>query len=227
MTEAATLARSTRASGPEIARLAPNVRAAVDGDWIIFFDIARNRYRAASRASAPPIEGLAASPQSPALSQSLQAALERDGLLAPSHRHDASAMTERTLSAPRASFKQVLIVARAALWARRVVRTGALLEAFAWLGRAKCGRTLDTSLHHALGVHHCFTAARIWIPDPYVCLFDSLCLMRFLLAHGLKADLVFGVRARPFAAHCWVECDGIILDDGGEDCASFAEIARA
>ena len=71
-----------------------------------------------------------------------------------------------------------------------------------------------------------FDAIRIWIPRPYVCLFNSLCLIRFMLRRGVCSELVFGVRARPFAAHCWVEASGLILDPGGEDCSTFAQIAR-
>ncbi|MEQ1818599.1 MAG: lasso peptide biosynthesis B2 protein [Terricaulis sp.] len=126
-----------------------------------------------------------------------------------------------------ATFGDVCSLAFAALWARRVVRRGALLQAFGALSAAKARIVPDArSLDYARRVHARFVAARIWLPARYVCLFDSLCLMRVLLAQGVKADLVFGVRGRPFAAHCWVECESEILDEGGEACASFVEIVR-
>lgn len=228
MTETATLAREERASDLVPARLAPNVRAAVDGDWVIFLDLGRNRYRAVSLAAAPPIEGVPRSPGAGRPSPALRQALEREGLLVASPCADRDALfSQASVSTRQALIKDLWLAARAALWARRIVRQGALPEAFIWLVRAKRNRALEVSLERASAVHARFAAARIWIPAPYVCLFDSLCLMRFLLAHGLGADLVFGVRARPFAAHCWVECEGAVLDDGGEACASFAEIARA
>lgn len=227
MTESSTLAREQRASDLVLARLAPNVRAAVDGDWIIFLDLGRNRYRAVSLAKAPPIEGVPRTSGTGKPSLSLRRTLEREGLLVASPRADGSAVVSQTSASTRqASIKDLWLAACAALWARRIVRQGALLEAFTWLGGAKYNRALKVSFACASGVYARFAAARIWIPAAYVCLFDSLCLMRFLLAHGLGADLVFGVRARPFAAHCWVECEGVVLDDGGETCASFAEIAR-
>lgn len=43
------------------------------------------------------------------------------------------------------------------------------------------------------------------------CLFDSLVLMRFLLAYGIAPSLVIGVTARPFHAHCWLQLEETIL----------------
>lgn len=102
-----------------------------------------------------------------------------------------------------------------------------MLEAFCDL-RMRKARLSNGAADLAVArlVHSKFAAARIWAPAAYVCLFDSLALSRFLIGRGVRSDLVVGVRSRPFSAHCWVEVDGAILDDGGEDCHSFAEIAR-
>jgi len=45
------------------------------------------------------------------------------------------------------------------------------------------------------------------------CLFDSLSLSEFLASHGVFPAWVFGVQSRPFAAHCWLQLDGIVLND--------------
>lgn len=45
------------------------------------------------------------------------------------------------------------------------------------------------------------------------CLPRSIAVARRLAALGLAADLVIGVRLRPFAAHCWVEVDGRLVND--------------
>lgn len=45
------------------------------------------------------------------------------------------------------------------------------------------------------------------------CLKDSLTLMEFLAAYELHPTLVMGVRVRPFAAHCWVQAEGVVLTD--------------
>jgi hypothetical protein len=56
------------------------------------------------------------------------------------------------------------------------------------------------------------------------CLYDSLCLFEFLALHGVLADWVFGVRARPFAAHCWIQCGDMVLNDTVEHVASYKPI---
>jgi hypothetical protein len=45
------------------------------------------------------------------------------------------------------------------------------------------------------------------------CLSRSLALARRLAALGLPADLVIGVRLRPFAAHCWVHAGEWLVND--------------
>src|SRR5690606_36310234 len=117
-----------------------------------------------------------------------------------------------------------LALARAAVWARNIVARGRLFAAVDLVERAEAAADERKAKESLRDAHARFARLRPWIPAPYVCLFDSLCLMRFLLHRGLAADLVFGVRARPFAAHCWVEAEGVILDEGGEDCAAFVEI---
>ena len=45
------------------------------------------------------------------------------------------------------------------------------------------------------------------------CLFESLALSEFLARHGVHPTWIFGVQARPFAAHCWLQLDGSVLND--------------
>lgn len=50
---------------------------------------------------------------------------------------------------------------------------------------------------------------------PYVgeCLFQARWLLEMLRRRGLDADWVFGVRAFPFSAHCWLQIDDVSLSD--------------
>jgi hypothetical protein len=57
-------------------------------------------------------------------------------------------------------------------------------------------------------------------------LFDSLALAAFLVRAGDRPEIVFGVRNPPFAAHCWLEAQGRILNDETDYCAAFVEILR-
>lgn len=45
------------------------------------------------------------------------------------------------------------------------------------------------------------------------CLFDALALSEFLAGYYIYPRWVFGVQARPFAAHCWMQLDGVVLND--------------
>jgi hypothetical protein len=38
-------------------------------------------------------------------------------------------------------------------------------------------------------------------------------LSEFLARHGIHPVWIFGVQARPFAAHCWLQLNGTVLND--------------
>ena len=59
------------------------------------------------------------------------------------------------------------------------------------------------------------------------CLFNSLALIEFLAQHDCYPHWVFGVRARPFAAHCWVQLDHTVLNDGVEHVSRYTPIMVA
>jgi hypothetical protein len=56
------------------------------------------------------------------------------------------------------------------------------------------------------------------------CLHDSLAVLEFLARHQLFPSWVFGVRARPFAAHCWVQHDGFVCNDTVEHVSGYVPI---
>lgn len=55
--------------------------------------------------------------------------------------------------------------------------------------------------------------ARALFPGAARCLPNSMLLLELLALNGLGARWVFGVRTFPFEAHCWVEHEGVILND--------------
>jgi len=69
-----------------------------------------------------------------------------------------------------------------------------------------------------------FDRLRWFYPRPYLCLFDSLALIHFLAHFRLHADWVFGVKADPFEAHCWVQADGLVLNDTVGRVSAFTPI---
>ena len=66
---------------------------------------------------------------------------------------------------------------------------------------------------------------RLIIPSPRRCLPASLVAASFLQRFGQPVDIVFGVRSHPFAAHCWVEANGVVLDDDLDRVRGFHPIA--
>lgn len=56
------------------------------------------------------------------------------------------------------------------------------------------------------------------------CLFDSLAMLEFLARYQVYPAWVFGVRARPFAAHCWVQNRGLVLNSPVEVAKRFTPI---
>ncbi|NJO13234.1 MAG: lasso peptide biosynthesis B2 protein [Gammaproteobacteria bacterium] len=56
------------------------------------------------------------------------------------------------------------------------------------------------------------------------CLFHSLALIEYLARHELYPRWVFGVQAVPFAAHCWVQQEGQVLNDTVEHVSRYTPI---
>lgn len=71
-----------------------------------------------------------------------------------------------------------------------------------------------------------FRHARRYVPIETSCLLDSISLVRFLARRGLLSDLVFGVTHNPFAAHCWVQAEGFILNDTVGNVAAHTPIRK-
>jgi hypothetical protein len=58
------------------------------------------------------------------------------------------------------------------------------------------------------------------------CLLNALVLSEFLSIYGMRAECVFGVHARPFGAHCWLERGHLVLNDTVERVRRFTPILR-
>lgn len=56
------------------------------------------------------------------------------------------------------------------------------------------------------------------------CMHDSLAVVEFLARYGLYPNWVFGVRARPFEAHCWIQHGGVVFNDSVDEVGSFVPI---
>lgn len=56
------------------------------------------------------------------------------------------------------------------------------------------------------------------------CRWRSLVLFRYLTLCGIRPDWVYAVRTMPFAAHCWIQFDGVVLNDQLEKVRPYTPI---
>lgn len=56
------------------------------------------------------------------------------------------------------------------------------------------------------------------------CLLDSLTLAEFLASYGIRATCIFGVRANPFEAHCWLQIGSHVVNETPEMAQRYAPI---
>ena len=103
--------------------------------------------------------------------------------------------------------------ARPERWFRKIARRNA---------RGHCRGPLETAELEALA--RLVRNAQPFFPGTARCLGSSLFLLGVLHRRGLRARWVFGVRTYPFEAHCWVEHDGMILNDSLEHARTFTPI---
>lgn len=69
-----------------------------------------------------------------------------------------------------------------------------------------------------------------WIPFAPVsgkCLLRSFMLLRLLRRRGHDALWVFGIRTWPFSAHCWLQCEHLVLDDEADRISAYTPIMVA
>lgn len=58
------------------------------------------------------------------------------------------------------------------------------------------------------------------------CRFRSLLLLKYLSINCVAVDWVFGVRISPFGAHCWIEHQGMVLNDHLENTRQYKPIMK-
>jgi hypothetical protein len=86
------------------------------------------------------------------------------------------------------------------------------------------GRAGPFDIERARSLVSVFNSLRLFYPRSYLCLFDSLALIHFLARFHVYPDWVFGANADPFEAHCWVQADGVVLNDTVQRVSGFTPI---
>jgi hypothetical protein len=199
----------------------------VDGQ-VLMLDLRRDRYLAldsgAARAMRRWRDGSARLEEDPELDRLLHSGMLMTTTLPQLDRWRACAVPRRSLLdiaslSPRSGLPALPEVA-ASLWqARILLKRRGLEHAVRQCRPAMSVGTTDPLLHVAA-----FRAARRLLPTPPNCLADSLALSRFLSRRNVASVMVFGVKLDPFAAHCWLQQDDVILNDAADAVATFTPI---
>ena len=113
------------------------------------------------------------------------------------------------------------IAAFGAIWADRAWRRPTLAGLAAAHGD-RTGRRDDLEMIAARA--QTFFQLLPFAPRTGACLFQAEMLLRFLNAGDLDADWVFGVRAWPFLAHCWLPVDDVCVSQSAETLSHFHPI---
>lgn len=125
---------------------------------------------------------------------------------------------EETTRARRTSFSEILDTLTIVGSTQLQLKNRGLKQALCKLADLRGKQTSRPSAprHNetdALDASTAFRSARLYVPIDTCCLLDSIAMVKFLAKRELYANLVFGVTADPFSAHCWVQYGTTVLND--------------
>lgn len=222
-----------------------HVFVCLDGEHVVFLDVKQDRYLAVPAAKAAPLSTIvpgwptgdtasgdaAVVPRAP---DEIARSLVARGLLAEhgknaapvrSARPTKSALSEDDDERPAIGIGTVAAFAWSALIALFAVNRWSFERLVRRVERrnARPGKPLD--LKHARTLAATFAYLRPFLFSARdACLFESFAFLEFLRLHGIHARWVFGVQARPFGAHCWVQYEDVVLNDSVERAVAFTPI---
>jgi len=211
-------------------QLAPDVHMAlVDGD-LVFLDARRDRYSCITRLDAPAVlaalTGGAAPLELAEVAEELRdAGLLMEGQAAGLHpaTPDPVVGDFRDLAAVELPVTLGTILSLAASVVEGAARSRA--RPSHWLSISERRQEAASSRAATLALQ--FDRLRPLIPKTGRCLPNSLMLLAYLRRHGVSAQVVVGVRTFPFEAHCWVQHNGVVLNDTVEHVCWYVPIAVA
>lgn len=119
----------------------------------------------------------------------------------------------------------LLAFAIAVIAARWSLRVRKLKVVVAKVSGKRVGRATSFDFAKAAALTDVFNLLRPFLLTASdACLLNSLALLNFLRWFEVYPSWVFGVRHVPFAAHCWVQQDGVLLNDHIEHAQLFTPI---
>ncbi|HEX8300026.1 lasso peptide biosynthesis B2 protein [Sphingomonas sp.] len=207
-------------------RLNSNLTACIASGRLILLDEARDRYSAVPDDSVAFIEAWLSAADGSDVPAPLARMLgdTSPGRLTNQLRIDVSAPnpTAGQPAGTGADLTSVFSVTRTILASWSLLRTRKLHRILAHhRGRRTAATLLEPSA--LVDCAQRFANARRWCPMKRNCLLDSLALDRWM-EHPRNAEIVFGVVAKPFEAHCWVQSEATVLNDSYDRVSRFEPI---
>jgi len=232
--------------------LAEHVFVCVNDEHVVLLDLKQDRYWALEAAKTAPLADLVpgwpvhaetGAANDPGEAQEVAEALRDQGILSgpDGQGKDATPVSlppaARELLSPEAykraplGFVTVLRFIAASVAAKvslRLTPFERVIRKFSQRRRAGASTSGPVDLDAARALVESFARLRVFFfTSRNECLFDSLALLGFLARHGIYADWVFGVQARPFAAHCWVQKGDVVFNDTVEHVSGYTPIMAA
>lgn len=208
-------------------KLSPGISFCWAGDDLVFLDLRTDRYFQLAPRDRQLFERLCHQEAADAdLARFAAADIVRriDGVsdLAPAH-PTLAPDDIYGLEQPKASLRGAVEVGFHVVRSRAAIRSVRLARTIAELSRQKARADVlaDAAI---LATAMRFDANRSIVPIARRCLIDSVALARMLLGRGLAADLIFGIRTGPFAAHCWLQAGEHILTCPHDEARNFTPI---
>jgi hypothetical protein len=195
-------------------------------DRWIFLDLAHDRYVSAKIKHVPGEQQ--PGPSAATIERLIEAGLLARGehagpLMPPSIMVPLSSCLERN-AAPH-SLVHMPAALKNILRTRAALRRRPLLKIIQEVWNSKDDNSKPRSCKDDLaGLVASFHHMRRRLPFAPRCLPDSLALLAYLDRYGYQPTLVFGVMAQPFAAHCWVQNDTLLLNDNFGHASQFTPI---
>lgn len=197
------------------------------GDRTIFLDLRTERYFGLPAAADQAFrQFLAATPPSANDERELQPLIAR-GLLVPGGAAASSVQPPAKNQAEgdlrfalpdRVSPVIVALALRCELTAMLAARKQSLNTIASDLDRWRCGAAPEkdrspTDLENYAALAAAFERIALLLRPADRCLIKAVAFLRACRSRNLFPSLVFGVRANPFAAHCWVQHHALVLND--------------
>lgn len=209
--------------------LSKNAYVCVSNDRVVMLDLQRGDYLAIEMSDARALGGWVRDwpiPGAPTAKPEVLENLLTEGLLTADGAHGRDGPLVPRVITPSASLYDSIDFRRVRIRAHHVCRFLLAITLSACLLRWMPMRHIISQVRARKARSGAFDLDRarslIAVYDAlYVCFFDrkdeclrnSFFLLSFLAQYGLYPDWVFGVRPTPFLAHCWLQYEGLVLND--------------